>query len=52
MLVCAEKLEDVSMKEMQLVGISSGSRVASGGNDFMQGGAEIESTEIFIYICI
>ena len=38
--LCAEQLKDVSTKEMQLVGISSGSRAASGSNDFMKGGAD------------
>ena len=34
-------LKSVSTKELQLVGVSSGSRAASGSNAFMKGGENL-----------
>jgi hypothetical protein len=34
-----EQIKDVAAKEVQLLGVSSGSRTAAGGVDFMKGGA-------------
>jgi hypothetical protein len=36
----AEQIKDVSTKELQLVGVSGGSRTAAGGLDFMKRGAD------------
>jgi hypothetical protein len=38
-LLMIEQLKDVSKKEVQLVGVSSGSRTAAGGLNFITGGA-------------
>ena len=39
-LLMIEQIKDVSKKELQLVGVSSGMRVAAGGLAFMKGGAD------------
>ena len=38
MFFLTEQLKDVSKKEMELVGMSSGSRSAAGAVDFIRGG--------------
>ena len=38
MFLLTEQLKDVGKKEVELVGMSSGSRTAAGGADFMKGG--------------
>ena len=40
MFLTIEQLKDVTAKELQLVGVSSGMRVAAGGLAFMKGGAD------------
>ena len=38
MFLILEQLKDVAKKEVELVGVSSGSRAAAGSNDFVRGG--------------
>ena len=38
LFLIVEQIKDVGKKEVELVGISSGSRSAAGGSDFMKGG--------------
>ena len=38
--LAAEQLKDVATRELQLVGVSGGSRTAAGGLDFMKRGAD------------
>ena len=38
LFLIVEQIKDVGKKEVELVGISSGSRAAAGGADFMKGG--------------
>jgi hypothetical protein len=39
MFLIIEQIKDVGKKEVELVGMSSGSRTAAGAVDFMKGGA-------------
>jgi hypothetical protein len=37
-LLCLEQIKDVGTKELELLGVSSGSRTAGGGHDYIQHG--------------
>jgi hypothetical protein len=45
MYVSIEQLKDVSTKELQLLGASSGSRAAAGGLNFMSGDMKWKEVE-------
>jgi hypothetical protein len=40
-----EQIKDVGKKEIELVGMSSGSRTAAGGVDYMKGGVALADAQ-------